>query len=616
MSEERPVLREVVPGAAPPAGADPIHENVLNTVASGVVSLDTGGRITICNPAAAGMLGLSGAAVVGSAFADVFAQNEGMDEFSDAILEAAHDSLVHQRVVEVGPEDARRSLSLATRYLTEARGAETVRLGVVAVFSDITEVRELREAELRLAREVEAQHAELQASYRHLEETHRSLGRASRRLRIMQALGAVAVVAVFASAGLYFWDTGPFWGTGPGGAAPGPVAVGQVQFSPRVVEPGPVSATVAMTGRIAPRREVEVTSPITGKVAAVLVQPGEGVVAGQPLVEMDVAQLRIDHRRARVAHIRAGDRVDEIAGWSDNVEVSRARRAVSRSRIELEARASRLAETAFLLERGIIPASEHEAARRQHENQLLDLESAEQALRAVLAKGAEEREVAELEFDNARARLERIEQTLRDAEVASPATGVVMHPKGTRGDRGGAGRVAVRLAKGASVEQGARLLTIGDLDGLTVVGYADEVDVARIRPGQPSRITGDAFPGVALAGEVVRVSSEAVARADQRALPSFEVEAAVEHLTERQRAALRLGMSARIEVVVYEKADALLVPIEAVDISGRRPRLLVRDRDSGEFRRIEVVTGITTLDGVEIVEGIAAGDVVLVAGRR
>ena len=615
MSEERRALREVVPGAPPPTGADPLHENVLNTVASGVVALDTGGRITICNPAAAELLGLSGGAAVGRTFADVFAQDAGMDEFSDAILEAAHDSLVHQRVVEVGPEDGRRSLSLATRYLTETRGGKTVRLGVVAVFADITEVRELREAEIRLAREVEAQHAELQAAYRHLEETHRSLGAASRRLRVLQALGALAAVAVFVSTGLYFWDSGQFWGTAPGGTVPGPGAARQVQFTPRVVEPGPVSASVSMTGRIAPRQEVEVTSPISGKVAAVLVQPGEGVVAGQPLVEMDVAQLRIEHRQARVTHIRTRDRVDEIAGWSDHVEVSRARRAVSRSRIELEARASRLAETAFLLERGIIPASEHEAARRQHENQLLDLESAEQALRAVLAKGAEEREVAELEFDNARARLERIERTLRDAVVTSPATGVVMYPKGTRGNQGGPDRGGVRLVRGASVEQGARLLTIGDLDGLTVVGYADEVDVARIRPGQPARITGDAFPGAALAGEVVRVSSEAVARTDQRALPSFEVAAAVERLTEGQRALLRLGMSARIEVVVYERADALLVPIEAVDISGPRPRLLVRDRDTGEIRRVEVVTGITTLDAVEIVEGIAAGDVILVAGR-
>ncbi len=610
MSEERPALSPILPGAASPSGTDPIYRNVLDTVASGVMSLDAGGVITSFNPAAAEILGLAGEAVVGRTFADVFTRYEDMDQFSDVIFDAIHDSsVVHQRVVEAGLGGGKRSLSLATRYLKEQRGGETVRIGVVAVFTDITEVKELRDAELRMAREVEAKHAELREAYRHLEEVNLRLGAASKRIRRVRAAAAAAAVAVFASVGLYLWQAGPER------AVSSPVAVAQAEFYTRVVEPGPISSKVSITGRIAPRREVEVTSPITGKVAAVLVKPGEWVVEGQRLVETDVAQLRIDRRNARVAYIRARDRVEEIAGWSGNVEVSRARRAVSRSRIQLEARKNRLAETAFLLERGIIPASEHEAARREYDNQLLDLESAEQALRAVLARGAEEREVAELEFDNARARLERVERTLMGAEVTSPATGVVMHPKGTPGERGRSGGGDARLAKGSSVEQGGRLLTIGDLDGLTVTGYVDEVDVARIHPGQLSRITGDAFPGVELDGEIVRVSSEAAARADQRRLPSFEVEASVVRLTEKQRELLRLGMSARIEIVVYEKADALMVPVEAVDISGRQPRLLVKDRDSGEVRLVEVVAGITTLDSVEILEGISAGEVILVARR-
>ena len=63
------------------------------------------------------------------------------------------------------------------------------------------------------------------------------------------------------------------------------------------------------------------------------------------------------------------------------------------------------------------------------------------------------------------------------------------------------GRMAERkLARGTSVEQGEGLLTLGDLDGFTVAGRVDEVDVARIRPGHRATVTGDAFPGVALRG--------------------------------------------------------------------------------------------------------------------
>ena len=611
MREEPPRVQEIRPGARQPAGADLIYRNVLDNVASGVMSLDARGTITSFNAAAAEITGQTAEAAVGRTFVEVFSHSEGTDEFTDVIFDAIYDSsMVHQRVVEAAFGGRNRSLSVATRYLSEEQDGETVRIGVVAVFSDITEIRELRETELRLAKEVEAKHAELREAWLDLEETNRRLGRASKRIGVFRAGAAILVLAAFALAGLYFWDAGPVSGGALSGAAP----AAQGDFAALVVEPGHISSTVSMVGRLAPRREIEVISPIGGKVAEVHVRPGEWVVEGQRLVEMDVAEVEIEYREAQVAYIKALDRVDEIEAWSANPDVSRARRAVSKSRIALEARKNRLEETAFLLERGIIPASEHEAAEREHHNQLLDLESAEQDLEAVLARGTEEREVAQLELDNARARLESVEETLNGAAVTSPATGVVMHPKAAPGQQGGPGGEGGRLSKGASVEQGDRLLTIGDLDGLTVAGYVDEVDVTRIRPGHPARITGDAFPGVVLSGEVVRVSSQAVAAGIERRLPLFEVAAVVEDLTEEQRRLLRLGMSARIEVVVYEKADALLVPIEAVDTGTGRPRLLVRDRATGAVRPVEVVAGMTTLDSVEIVEGISAGDEILVSG--
>ena len=609
MNGGRPRLREVARVPAPPVGAEPaIYRNVLDNVASGVLSLDADGVVTSFNTPAAAITGLGAEAVVGRMFAEVFVQSEGMDQLTDAILDAVHDaSMVRQRVVEATFGGAKRSLSVTTTYLREKRDGKHVRIGVVAVFEDITELRELREAELRLAKEVEAKHVELREAYRDLEDTNRRLDTASRTIRAVRVGAGVAMLALFAVVGLYVWNAGP----GIVEAVSGPVpAAGSGEPRVLVVEPGPVASSISMIGRLAPRREVEVTSPVDAKVAHVHVQPGEWVVEGQPLVEMDLAEVRIEHREARVAWIKARDRVEELEGWSGHADVSRARRALSKTRLALEARTNRLKETAFLLERGLIPASEHDAAKREHQSQLLDLESAEHDLEAALARGAEELEVARLERDNARARLAGVEDTLSRAAVASPATGVVMHPMGGRA----AGEAERKLARGASVEHGERLLTIGDLDGFKVAGRVDEVDVARIRPGHRARITGDAFPGVVLRGEVVRVSSQAVAAGDRHGggAPAFEVVAVVEDLTQAQRGVLRLGMSARMEVVVYQKTDALLVPIAAVDTGGGRSRLRIRDRDSGEVRLVEVVTGTTTLDSVEIVEGLSAGDEILV----
>ncbi len=598
------------------SSADLVYRNVLDNLASGVISLDADGVITSSNAAAAEICNMTGEAVVGRNFFEVFSQKEGLDEFMDVILDAVYDSsMVHQRVVVATLGGRTRSLSMATTYLKEERKGETVRIGVIALFSDVTEIRELRETELRMAKEMEAKHAELREAYLNLEDTNRKLGAASKSIRVVRAGAVLALLMLFTAVGLYFWDVGTDTGLPRGSAVAIPAPPAPEDLRLLAIEPRRISSTVTILGRLAPRREVEVVSPMQGKVDAVYVRPGQRVARGQRLLDMDVAEVRISHREAQVAHIKARDRVEELKNWSNHAEVSRARRAVSKSRITRESLKNRLSETAFLLKRGIIPASEHEAAEREHRNQSLDLQAAELDLQAVLTRGAAELDVARLELDNARARLKRLEEILSKAGVTAPATGVILHSNGTK-PGGGSGDENDKLARGAFVERGSLLLTIGDLEGLTVVGHVDEVDVTRIRPGQPARIVGDAFPGVVLRGEVNRVSSQAILPADGRGgLPTFEVAAVVESLAEEERRLLRLGMSARVEVVVYEKDDALLVPVEAVAFQHGRPLLWVRDRGSGVARAVEVATGMTTVDSVEIVDGIAAGDEILIGGR-
>ena len=593
-----------------PRGTGLIYRNVLDNVASGVMSIDAGGVVTTFNAAAAEICNLRSENVVGRGFFELFSQEKDADEFIDVIFAAVYDSsTVHQRVVEASLGGRKRSLSMATRYLLEERDGKTFRIGVVVMFNDISEIRELREAELRLAREVETNHAELREAYLELEETNRKLGAAARKITAVRTVAALAVVVLFAVVGQYFWDAGRPAGNVILDATP----VAPENMRTLVVEPRRLSSTVTILGRLAPRREVEVVSPMKGKIGTVNVRPGQLVAKDQRLLEMDVSEVRIDHREAQVAYIKASERVAKFEDWSNHADVSRVRRAVSKSRVAVESLKNRLSETAFLLKRGIIPASEHEAAEREHRNQLLDLRAAEQELQAVLDRGNTELDVARLELDNARARLKRIEDILNKATVTAPKAGVILRPK-EKGPAARPGEKEDKLARGAFMERGDLLVRIGDLEGLTVVGYVDEVDVARVRPGHPVRVLGDAFPGVVLHGEVERVSSEAVLARDGRRLPSFEVTAVVESLTEKQRRLLRLGMSARAEVVVYDKEDALLVPVEAVEFEDDRPRLRIRDRETGEFRSVEVIAGMTTVDSVEIVDGISPGDEVLLGG--
>lgn len=594
---------------------DLIYRNVLDNVASGVISIDTSGVITTFNAAAAEICNMKAEAVVGHGFFEVFAKEEDADEFIDIIFSAVYDSSkVHQLVVEATLGGRKRSLSVATQFLEEERDGETVRIGVAVMFNDISEIRELREEELRLSREVESQHAELREAYLDLEETNRKLGRAARKINVARIVTAVIGPVLFVAIGAYIWYADTQVGRPVDSAAPDAMPVAAQDARTFVVEPDRLTSTLSIVGRLAPRREIEVVSPMKGKVGAVHVQPGQRVAKGQPLVEMDVSEVRISHREARVAFIKASEQVKKLEDWSNHADVSRVRRAVSKSKVAVEFRKSRLDETAFLLERGIIPVSEHEAAEREHRNQLLDLRTAEQELKAVLDRGVAELKVARLELDNARAKLERIEDILDKANVTAPTAGVVLRPK-EKNLMTQPGEQEDRLVKGTSVERGDLLVRVGDLEGLTVVGYVDEVDVTHIRQGQPARIVGDAFSGIVLHGEVERVSSEAVLSQSGNRLPAFEVIAVVESLTQAQRRSLRLGMSARVGVVVYEKKNVLLVPIEAVGFADGQPRLWLRDRDSGEAREVEVVAGMTTVDSVEIIEGVSPGDEILVGGQ-
>ena len=157
-------------GNAATARAAGIHGSVLDNLSDGVMVIERGGAITVFNPAAGEILGLAPGDVEGKSFAELFVDREGFEELSELILDAVTDAGERERqVVTLSVGGEARSLSVATSYRRERRydgGAEPVAL--IAVFGDISELRELRETELRMAKAVEAQHAELQTAYRQI----------------------------------------------------------------------------------------------------------------------------------------------------------------------------------------------------------------------------------------------------------------------------------------------------------------------------------------------------------------------------------------------------------------------------------------------------------------
>jgi len=97
----------------------------------------------------------------------------------------------------------------------------------------------------------------------------------------------------------------------------------------------------------------------------------------------------------------------------------------------------------------------------------------------------------------------------------------------------------------------------------------------------------------------------------QRKAPKFEVIIVLDKLEEAARARLRVGMSAYAAIVVHRDPAALLVPINAVELSDGSAWLRIIDRDTGAVERRAVELGFTTLDSVEVVEGLVAGEEIM-----
>ena len=579
-------------------GAAQVHEAILGNLLDGVVAVARDGTIASVNPAALRMFGLSAAETVGRSFGEAFIAVEGFDEFTEAVLEAvAGKSGAERRVIEVRIGAERRSLTVTISYLREPDTGE--RAGIIAVLSDITEVRELRESELRMAQELEERHGELQKSYRQIEERNAALASMARKMQGARIAATVFVIGLFLALGLWSWGG---LDLAVESTVSGALAAPEGQGTVRTMEVKPrrVSSTISLVGHLAPWRRVNVTSPVDGNVKAIHFAYGRPVSEGELLVELDTTKIEREHRRARKAYQEARANLATVAGWENGPEMADARRALSRSRMAMEEIEERLRRTSFMLEKGIIAVSEHEQAQRQHRGRQLDLESAEQTLEQVRSRGNEEvRREAEQALADAREELEAVEGQLGLDSVRAPISGVVLAPARAGGRQ---------LEKGRPAQQGQLLVTIGDFSRMSVTSHVDEVDVVRIAVGQPVRVSGDAFPGLEIGGAVSRVSSQARQSSRGGGVPTFEVEVLLDELEASQREGLRVGMSSRLRIEVYSREDALLVPVDAVAVQGGRKLLRVVDGATGEVQRRAVTTGVTTMRSVEVTEGLKAGE--------
>ena len=573
-----------------------IHREVLDNLEDGVLVVGLGGRIETLNPAAERMLGLEAREAAGRSFAELFILREGFDDFTQRLMDATTgDADGRRRVVELRSGEEARSLSVATSYLRRGEGGGKA-VSAIAVFSDITELRELRETELRLARETENQHHRLQDACREIEDRNTALASALRKVRIVQGLGMGLALGLFVGAGLRTTRSFDLFEGAAAAASAVPDGSGRVVM----VRSRRVADGITLRGRLAPWRVVGVRSPVSGTVETVHFRTGQEVAKGDALLELDLTRIKREYASARQRHALALKRVRELEDWDRSPEMLKARRSFTKARLDMESRRTAINKSRFLVREGLIPAAEHEDAERQFRGQELDFATAEEEFAAVRDQGnAAALEEARLDLEAAAGELQAAERALTHATIRAPIRGVVLASR-----QSGRGPEA-----GSQVSNGQDLVEIGDFSRMSADIQADEADVVKLRAGQKVTVTGDALRGLRIEGAVTHVSAQADPKS--RGIPKFGVTVTLDPVGPGEAEQLRAGMSARRRVVTYDNPKALTVPIDAVESRGGAHRVRVVDPSSGEIEDRRVGIGPTARDSVEIRSGLGEGETIL-----
>jgi len=578
-----------------------IHRTLLEHLSDGVMVIGFDGSVRMANAAAYRMFGLTPEETVGRSFGEIFLAFEGLDEFTQIVLDAvAERSDLTRSITRVQVGGKLRSLSITTSCLTESKVGQSEQVAVIAVISDITEVRELRETEVRQASVIKTQLDELQDAYRDLETRNEAISTMTRRGRIARGAAVVLVLGLFIGIGTVYLRPLDLFSAGAVlGVDQDPVSLDPAALPTITVMPREFNSTISLRGYLGPGSIAEVVSPIESHVSVVHAAPGDRVTEGDVVVELDTGQLTTEHWRAQIDQIKAEDRLTEIEEWETSDEMIRARRALRQARTDLDDAMEKLATETFLLEKGLISASQLETVQRDLERKTIALEDAERELETTKAKGGDdEKQVALLEVQTARDRVNSHQDKLDRAQIVVPITGVVLKPDG---------RDSKPLTKGRAVSQGELLLSVADMDRLSVATSINEVDIRKVEVGQAARISGPGFPGLNLHGHVSRVSARAALGGRQQS-PSFEVVVSLDTMDRSERELIRVGMTAHVTIITYQNPDALLVPLSAVEQLNGQASLSVLDGAEGTIQKRPVRLGLTTLDSVEVLDGLAPGD--------
>ncbi len=365
---------------------------------------------------------------------------------------------------------------------------------------------------------------------------------------------------------------------------------------------------VSASGTVQPVTEVKIAPEVSGEIRELVVEEGDSVQRGQLLVKIrpDTWLSQLERAEASLNQQRANLKSSEAA-------LSRAEATFIRAEQEYQRQEK-------LWKEKVIAEAEWQLAQQNFKVAENDLKSAKQSLQAAgfIVKSSE-------------ATVREATENVRLTSVVAPMNGIISKLSVKKGER----------VVGAQTMTGTELLRIADLNLMEVRVNVNENDIVRVHQGDTAIIDVDAYSSQnkKFKGLVTLISNTAKDKLSADAITEFEVRISIlrssydDLVKEGNKYPFRPGMTASVDIITKRKDNVLSVPLASVTTrnpekdkkmgapapSGDNQRQVqnsdkvekvVEDKvvvfinDNGSAKMVEVKTGISDYDNIEIVEGL------------
>ncbi len=371
-----------------------------------------------------------------------------------------------------------------------------------------------------------------------------------------------------------------------------------------------ITEKVSASGTVQPVIEVKIAPEVSGEIIELNVEDGDSVKLGESLVKIrpDVLRSQLERQEASLSQMRA--QVESSKGSLQVAEANFAKAEADYNRQEK------------LWNQKVISEADWQAAIQAYNVAKNNLASSKQSL-----------EAAKYVVSSTEASVKEARENVRKTAVVAPMKGIVSKLSVKKGER----------VVGTATMTGTEMLRIADLNKMEVRVNVNENDIVRVHYGDTVIIDVDAYSNTnkQFKGIVTNIANTAKDKTSTDAITEFEVRILVlrssyEDLIKKgNKYPFRPGMTASVEIITTRKNDVLSVPLSAVTTrnpedlkKGAAPEKEVNPRDEarqvstgkekekkadkvvlfvndkGVAKMVEVKTGISDYDNIEIISGI------------